>query len=321
MLKRRVYTSILCTLIAVPIAGLAILALPMTQRFFLPPPDTIAALIEESKQAPQPVGAVLRDVVYDSDLFQDYTLDIYAPLDIDGGGSAETVLASARPAVVFFHGGSWLRGDKITILIVDRFLARMRREGWFVVSVNYTTSVLRGIGGAVAQARSALQWVRDHAETYGWDPYRIGLYGVSAGGHVALLATHHTSGSTPDTAFVFAECAPTDLIAMREGDAYQNSGSFRIFPESRLAELSPIRRVRPGMPPVLLFHGDADRTVDVGQSIRYAEAIRDAGGSVTLVVWPGGDHAFLNLSDSEWYRQETIALDWMRSAFAESASR
>jgi acetyl esterase/lipase len=310
--------ALLPPLLALPVAVAALMTLPMTQRFFLPPPETISELIAYSERQPEPEGPTRFDVEYHRDLLRRYHLDIYGPLSgTDGAGAAFT---AASPVIVFFHGGSWLRGDKITIRVIDRFLRRMRQEGWYVLSVNYTTSLLRGLKGPVELTERAYRWVADNAGEYGWDPRRIGLYGISSGGHVALMTAAELvspsgeAGVTgpPVPALVLAECAPTDLIAMREGEAFENSGSFRFFPEGRLRKLSPVRRVSAGMPPVLLFHGDADRTVHVDQSVRYAEALNAAGGEAELVVWPGGNHAFLNYSDEQWFTQETVALEWMR---------
>jgi acetyl esterase/lipase len=295
--------------------------LPVTQRFFLPPSDRLTELIETARDTVPPGEPVRYDVEYDRDLFRQYHLDVYGPLDDEADGDLRG-FSGAAPVIVFYHGGSWLRGDKVMIRVVDRFLRRMREEGWFVVSINYTTSALRGIGGPVDQAATALEWVYRNAPNYGWDPARIGLYGVSSGGHVALMAVSDTNGSahSPDQslepAFVFAESSPTDLIAMREGDAFENSGGFRFFPEWRLRYLSPITYVSPAVPPVLLFHGDRDETVHIDQSRSYADALTAAGGEVTFVSWTGGNHAFLNYTDRQWYRQETVALEWMREQFS-----
>lgn len=296
--------------------------LPITQRFFLPPSDRLTELIETARETDSPAEPVRYDVEYDRDLFRRYHLDVYGPLDGSNGDNGADASArgftGAAPVIVFFHGGSWLRGDKVMIRVVDRFLRRMREEGWFVVSVNYTASALRGIGGPVDQAATALKWVHRNAPAYGWDPARVGLYGVSSGGHVALMAVSDAAGRPPSPApaFVFAECSPTDLIAMREGDAFENSGGFRFFPERRLRYLSPITHVSPKIPPVLLFHGDRDRTVHIDQSRSYADAVVAAGGTATFVSWAGGDHAFLNYTDQQWYRQETVALEWMRKQFS-----
>jgi acetyl esterase len=73
--------------------------------------------------------------------------------------------------------------------------------------------------------------------------------------------------------------------------------------------------VDPEIPPVLLFHGDADQTVPTRQSERYAEALSAVGGSVRLVRYADGDHAFLNFPDEVWYQQETRAFRFFEEQF------
>lgn len=86
-----------------------------------------------------------------------------------------------------------------------------------MIAPNYTTSVLRGLDGPLENAKAAIRWVVDRAEEYGYDPQNIGLYGVSAGGHLALVAASTMDRPDFSFSFVFAECAPSDLIALRDG--------------------------------------------------------------------------------------------------------
>ena len=286
---------------------LVVLALPALQSVVTPMPNMVREMVRESKEKAPVDGTVHKDLVYNRDLFRRYRLDIYEPLGTDPDGT--------QPLVVFFHGGSWLHGDKVTIRVVDRFLRRMREAGFFVASVNYTTSIYRGLGGPVENAREAVRWLGKEAPRFGYDPHNIGLYGVSSGGHLALMAGSTTEEQGFSFAFLFAESAPTDLVAMKEGDAFEHSGVFRVFPRRRLEELSPINYVDADLPPVLLFHGEQDQTVAVSQSVRYAEALENAGGNVELVLYPEGEHAFLNLTDDVWYRQETRGLQYFRDKF------
>ena len=307
------------TILAVPLALVLVVTLAPVQAMVTPMPGVVQQLVIDSLAKPPAPPPVHLDVVYRRGVLRSHRLDIYAPLGDDATereqtGEGGAVAGGAAPVVVFFHGGSWVRGDKVTIRVVDRFLTRMREEGYYVVAVNYTTSVLRGLRGPVQNAQAAIDWIVENADAYQWDARRIGLYGVSAGGHVALMAA---SQMPPERfAFAFIECAPTDLIAMRDGDAFEQSSVFRIFPERVLRELSPIHLVAGDLPPVLVFHGDADRVVHVNQSIAYVAALRSAGGTAELVIYPDGDHAFLGFPDHVWYQQESRALDFFRREFA-----
>lgn len=260
--------------------------------------------MSDARSRPPADPVVHTDVVYTRDGLRRQRLDIYEPLPERP--------AVPAPVVLFFHGGSWLHGDKITIRIIDRFLMRMRRQGLFVIAVNYTTSPVKGIGGTVENAGRATAWAARNAQRYGWDPRRLVVYGVSAGGHLALSVAAQFSVPGARIAGVLAECAPSDLIAMRDGEAHDRSGALRLFPEQRLRELSPIRRIHAGYPPVLMLHGGDDRIVDIQQSRRLKSALESLDVPVELYEYPDGDHAFLNLDDSVWYQQESVALDWLQ---------
>jgi acetyl esterase/lipase len=322
----------------------AFVFIPALQGVFLPMPGTIRRLVRESAAKPPPAGNVHTDLVYHRDWARRQRLDIYEPLapyapvvapqptgpsgaedGAEGVSGARSGAEELRPPlVVFLHGGSWIHGDKITIRVVDRFLRRMREEGFFVAAVNYTTTLLRGFAGPVSNTERALEWLGENADRFGYDPHNMGLYGVSSGGHLALLVGSTMECGSCSFAFLFGECAPTDLVAMREGDAFENSRSFRFFRTEELRRLSPMSYVeRPEdagtarqLPPILLYHGAADRTVHVRQAERYAAAVEAAGGDVELVVYPEGDHAFLNMSDDAWYEQETRGLRFFRERFA-----
>jgi len=82
----------------------------------------------------------------------------------------------------------------------------MREAGYFVAAVNYTTTVLGGINGPVENTKAAVRRLAEEADRFGYDPQNMGLYGVSAGGHLGLLA-----GSTMESdAFSFT-AVPTVL--------------------------------------------------------------------------------------------------------------
>ena len=91
--------------------------------------------------------------------------------------------------------------------------------------------------------------------------------------------------------FVFAECAPSDLIALWDGEAFEHSDALRFFGPSRLEELSPVNLVSAALPPILLFHGGADQVVAIAQSERYAETAASAGVPVEFVRYADGDHS------------------------------
>ncbi len=314
MLSRMSLGLIIVLILVFP--AIAFVTIPRARSFLTPMPTTLRRLMRESVEKAPVEGTAHLDLVYRRGLFGTRTLDLYEPLGPfhrDGEGDAEA--EERQPLVVFLHGGSWIHGDKVTLRVVDRLLRRMREAGYYVAAVNYTASLLRGFEGPVQNIRCAVRWLARQAQRFGYDEHNMGLYGVSAGGHLALLLGSTMQTEELSLAFIFAECAPTDLVGMRDGDAYESSRNFRVFTEKRLLELSPIHHVRPDLPPILLFHGGKDQTVHIRQSQRYAAALEAVGADVELVTYPQGDHAFLNLGDDQWYEQETRGLAYFDTHF------
>src|SRR5258706_5639230 len=120
---------------------------------------------------------------------------------------------------------------------------------------------------SVADGRAALRWMEDHANNLGIDPNRIVVGGSSAGGHVALwTAIEHTPpGSANNEA---PRVKPFALILVSPvSDTSSNTGyTPKRFGDDAEA-LSPVHQLDARMPPVLVFHGDADTTVPNSQSI------------------------------------------------------
>jgi acetyl esterase/lipase len=287
--------------LAVLSAGLVVMSV-----FLVPDSDEISALIAQAEAMPPAAGTVHNDIRYGGFFQPGATLDLYEPLGEYQRGRA--------PLVVFFHGGSWIRGDKVTIRIIDRFLERMRSAGYFVAAVNYRTSVLGGFAAPENRAEAAVRWLRGRAGQYGYDAGNIGLYGISAGGHLALM-TEARLRSSGGIAFVLSECSPVDLVAMAAGDAFESSSALSLLPEGYLRRHSPIEYVAADMAPALIYHGDADRIVHVRQAYALYDAMVAAGAHAEREIYEGGTHAFLGMSDSLWYEQETRALRFMAERF------
>jgi acetyl esterase/lipase len=147
--------------------------------------------------------------------------------------------------------------------------------------------------------RAAVAWVRSALPGYGLIPGPVALWGDSAGGHLALLAALTGPGTDPTGGVdgVVAWFPVTDLARVRgpaDDDPASREALFLGVPPSRVPELareaSPVSHVHAGAPPVLLMHGDSDALVPPEQSIAFARALRDAGGSATVVLVPGASH-------------------------------
>ena len=101
------------------------------------------------------------------------------------------------PALVFAHGGGWTLGTLDSADDICRELAS--RVGCVVVSVDYRLAPEHPFPAPLEDVCRAAAWVRDHADSLGVDPSRVGLAGTSAGGNLAAATAlyHAAEGGDP----------------------------------------------------------------------------------------------------------------------------
>jgi len=207
--------------------------------------------------------------------------------------------AGGRPAVVAVHGGGWRGGGRRDY---GRTLAGLAAKGLAVFVVDYRLSRPGSSSwpGNRDDVRRAVRWVRRNAKEFGVDADRVALLGASAGGHLALLAGLDAAapGDPGRVRAVVDFYGPTDLAALadpgspaRESVVMMLGGPPGSVP-SRYSAASPLGRVGPGSPPVLILHGDADALIPPSQSRRLAAALASAGVAHRLVVLGGARHGF-----------------------------
>ena len=172
----------------------------------------------------------------------------------------------------------------------------------------------------VSDVRRAVRFIRQHAGEYGVDLNRIGVYGGSAGGHLALLLGTTADAGDPSAsdvvlressrvAAVVAYFPPTDL------SRFGTERIRRAFPAMRLtdaeaAEYSPIRFVSPGAAPSLIVHGDADTSVPIVEGETMHEALTKAGVPASFIRIEGAGHGFagadlerVNAAMVQWFER------------------
>ena len=179
-----------------------------------------------------------------------------------------------RPALVFVHGGGWVRGDKRKVLFLEQAIDFARR-GYVCITVNYRLDASKL--PCIKDVKCAVRWLRAHADDYQIDPNRIGAYGNSAGAHLVSMlgvsaSNRELEGDGPFQDYssqiqaVAASATPTR--PMRRGEV--NPG---------LAAIAPITYVTKDAPPFLLFHEVSDRLVDIGHSDDFVKALKAAGAT------------------------------------------
>ena len=238
-----------------------------------------------------PVHELETDVVYAEVDGVPLRYDHYRPL-----GTTRPV-----PAVVFVHGGGWMRGDPSQAAGNALHLAR---RGIATIAISYRLAPAHRFPAPLDDVRRGLRWVRAHADALGIDADRLVLLGLSAGAHLVMLA--HLAGTIPELApdlpadlcdvpetvrAVIAHYGPFDL-GRRRSEMLDGLLGPRVEDPAWVRLASPIAHAARATAPVLLIHGTADTLVSWRESERMHAALLDAGKASELLVLEGAPHAF-----------------------------
>ena len=239
--------------------------------------------------------AVARDVVYYNSGGTPLTMDIYYP-KADGG---------RVPAVLYIHGGGWYSGDKTSGTgLVD--IPELVNRGYLVAAVNYRLAPRYEFPAQIEDLKHAVRFLRANAATYGLDPAHIGVFGDSAGGHLAALlgVTDDNygfdgvlSGIEPSTRVqaVVDMFGPADLTLKFERD--RSLLIEHVFgtsdPEDEIIRrASPVTHVSSDDSPFLIIHGDKDDQVLLSQSEELYRKLVESGVPTELIVVKNSGHDF-----------------------------
>lgn len=205
------------------------------------------------------------------------------------------------PVAILVHGGGWSGGDKAATeggAGIAPWLTTLTDAHYVWFSLNYRLAPKHRWPACLDDVLAAIRWVKANAATYRGDPARLALFGHSAGGHLASLAATVVDDTVRVQAVVgYAPVTNHEQeLPVRGGLSTSLQALLNrpkeVTPESLglLRAISPLNHVRPGLPPFLLIHGDADRTVPLQQSLDFQEKLRANGVICDLHILPGAGH-------------------------------
>jgi acetyl esterase/lipase len=153
----------------------------------------------------------------------------------------------------------------------------------------------------LGDAQRAVRYVRAHAAEFGIDPHRIGVWGFSAGGHLASsTGTHFDNGNMNSIDLIERQsCRPDFMILAYPVITFQEPYLHRGSRDSLLGSnpdpavlglLSNERQVTKQTPPTFLFHTSDDDVVPVQNSLLFYEALRKAGIPAEMHIYEHGEH-------------------------------
>jgi acetyl esterase/lipase len=254
--------------------------------------------------------------------FRALELDVYRPSEHDEAPDGP------RPLLVYVHGGGWRvshrsRPPRETREWPRGVFERLTDVGFVVAAPDYRLSGEARFPAQLDDTSEALRWLHANAGDLGVVPARTYLWGASAGGNLAALAA--LVAEAPPVAGVVCWYPVTDLPALEQDEDATDSFEAHLLggPIAHHHDLaraaSPVTHVHGDAPPFLLQHGEHDTWVPHDQSVRLADALRAAGGSVELETVPGADHFFAGSTEAEVEAIFQRAMDFLLRLDARAA--
>ncbi len=250
---------------------------------------------QKTLQRPRPD----KTVVYKSTPQGDLKINIFLPENVKQG--------APRAAIVFFFGGGWVGGAPTQFYPHCRHLAE---RGMVAFSAEYRIKNKHKTTPfeCVEDGKSAIRWVREHAEQWNIDPNRIAAGGGSAGGHVAastaLIAgldaedENKKIRSTPDAMVLFNPVLDTTETGWKGG--FKRLGA-------RCKELSALHYINDKTPTTVIFHGTADTTVPYENAERFQKIMKEHGNRCELHGYPDRKHGFFNAGKNREDYLDTVS--------------
>ncbi|OHE77474.1 MAG: hypothetical protein A2107_15340 [Verrucomicrobia bacterium GWF2_62_7] len=194
------------------------------------------------------------------------------------------------PGVLLFHGGSWTGGSLDQFRHACSYLAS---RGLVAATANYRMLPKSGREKlpadesykrvCVTDAKSAIRWMKQHADELGIDPKRIITGGGSAGGHVSVLATTNPGLNDPADPKEF----DTSVVA------YLLFNPAFTAADSADAEIDVLKHLKAAFPPAILFFGTKDGwKTGTDAALQRLKSL----GNTTTELWLAEDqsHGFFN---------------------------
>ena len=208
-----------------------------------------------------------------------------------------------RTLLVFFHGGFW---DAPSPAQFVPHCLHFADRGAVAVAAETRTASRHGTGAleAIDDARHLIRWLRQRAADFEIDPDRVIVCGAAGGALLALMTSMPKDLAAVDG----VDCRAQALILFSAlVDADVDSAAFAKFPnETSAKENSPLRLVRRHLPPMMFFHGKADRVTPFAKVASFCRKARWRGNSCELVDYEKAEHGFFNFNLSHHNFELTI---------------
>jgi len=226
-------------------------------------------------------------------------LHIYKPLDFDA--------TKVYNCVVFFHGGGWNNGSPRAIRRQSMYFAS---RGMIAISAEYRLKNTHGTTPfeAAEDAKSAIRFVRQHANELHVNPNAIIAGGGSAGGHLAASCGLISKLDNP-TEDLTISSIPNALVLLNPViDLGPGAYAHKRLGE-RYIDLSPTDHISAGAPPSIILVGTKDRIISVEMVTSFKEKMEAVGNRCDLILYKDQGHAFFAKKPIKYFIETTHEID------------
>lgn len=225
-------------------------------------------------------------------------MEVYYPPNFDSDKNFSSM--------VFFFGGGWMGGDRNQFA---HHAVYFSKRGMVCFLVDYRTKKNNTTPfESLKDAKSALRYIRTHANTYKIDPAKLIASGGSAGGQLAAAAAL-VEGYNEKTDDLSISCIPNAMVLFNPviDNGPGGYGFERIGEEYK--NFSPIHNLKKGAPPTILFFGSKDALVPVATIQYYQLVMEKIGSRCDVKLYEGQGHGFFNYGNFNNYRQTITEAD------------
>ena len=216
----------------------------------------------------------------------------FVPTDFQSG--------QRRPVVLFLHGGFW--DGSMPTQFVPQCL-HFASRGAIAIAAETRVGAIHGSGPieALEDIKTLLGWLTEHAENFGVDPEKVVIGGASGGAFLALQEVLPKGAEDSPT------ISPAALLLFSSVLDTTKSDIAKRFPDAKTAKkLSPLRLIRKGLPPMILFHGKQDRVTPYADAQKFARVVKRKRNKVELIDFDKAEHSFFNFNVSDLYYELTL---------------
>jgi len=202
------------------------------------------------------------------------------------------------PAIVVIHGGGWQNGSRNDNTGFSQYMAA---QGYSVLSIGYRLAPQHRFPAQLEDVRTAIAYIREHADELEVDVNRMALMGRSAGAQLAMLAAYEPDA--PPLRAVVNYYGPVNLTTGYQDppnpDPIGSRGLLRDFLGGTPADLpdlykqaSPWNYVNHAVPPSLLIYGRRDHVVQSKFGRKLYKQLQVTGNQAVFLEIPWAEHAF-----------------------------